>query len=120
MMTNYAKLVNFTTVPSFGLPSEARITKKVYDWIGVSASILTNKYKFIVTYNYNPTGVAVSATVCSYFNNVLLGCADPFGNVSLQDLINNYQSPNNNQPSDFPSEQIGYFDIGYIEDGYIN
>lgn len=120
MMTDFAKLVTFNSSFTFGLSSEARLTKRVYNWIGGAADILDNNYRFVGNYSYNLSGIAVSVNVCVYYKNQPLGCYDPFGEISLLQVLEQASifTPTNTTPSSFPSEELNYYEDGYYEDGY--
>lgn len=117
MMTDYAKLVTFSTIPTFNTVPEAKLAKRALKWIGGASEILTNEYKFVCNYSFNGAGYAVSVNVCVYYQNNPLGCYDPNGNVSLMQVIEEAKifSPQSTTPSTFPSEPSNY----YVPDYYV-
>jgi hypothetical protein len=117
MMTDFAKLVTFNSSFTFGLKSEARLTKRVYSWIETAMEVLDNDYRFVGNYSYNLTGVAVAVNVCVYYKNQSLGCYDPFGEISLLQVLETASifTPTNTTPSSFPSQPLNY----YVEDYYL-
>jgi hypothetical protein len=120
MMTDFAKLVTFNSSFTFGRVSETRLTNRVYNWIALAMDILDNDYRFVGNYSYNQAGLAVSVNVCVYYKNEPLGCYDPFGEISLLQILNKEGifTPTENQPSTFPSQPLNYYDEDYYDEGY--
>lgn len=59
----YAKLLNFSSVPQYGIMTEARVTKQVYRWMDNIADGIDDSYWFTVNYTYNQNGVVIGANI---------------------------------------------------------
>ncbi len=121
MYLPYANLVHFTTEPSIGSMSEARLTLQVLGWVGEAQDIIDENYLFTVTYLYNPFGLAVDASIWVQKkvggDYLTLGRFSPSG-ATLSSIIEAPVCDPICTPSDIVSEPLHYYVEEYYEEEY--
>lgn len=63
MYTQYFPLMVFANVPQYNIPYEANLTKKIFQWMDQGVEAYTSNFHFVVTYIFDPRGVAVDANI---------------------------------------------------------
>lgn len=123
MQMLYAKLLNFSNIPQFGVMSEANVTKQVYRWMDNISSEIDDSYWFTVTYIFNVNGLAIGANIFvqKNHNGIWYDCGVynvynliPFNQIKCACLE---LAPNSAEQK--PSEPLTYYIPDYyVEDYY--
>lgn len=121
MYLYYGNLVNFTSEPTYGTMSEARLTERVLAWVGEAQNIIDADYSFTVDYFYNSVGVAIDAMIKVQHKVqgvwVLIGYFSPAAQ-SLSSILATAICDDVCTPSPIVSQPIHYYVQGYYAPGY--